>query len=396
MKGRVIQRSRIQRDSWTVIVDLGRKPDGRRNQVSRAFRGTKKQAEAKLAEILHSYENGSYIAPSQTTTGDLLTRWLRDGAKPTVSAKTYERYAEIVEKNIVPALGSIPLLRLQPLHIQQFYSDALSYGRKDGSGGLSRQTVLHYHRVLHKALRQAVRWQMLSRNPADAVDAPSPERKQVSTLTDDSTAALLGKLSNERLCLPVLIAALTGMRRGEILALRWQDVYLACEKPYLVVARTLEQTRDAVRFKYPKSQKSSRRISLPEMLADALRSHREEQKRNAAILGDAYIDTDLICCLADGSIWKPNTFASTYCRRMKALGVRIRFHDLRHTHASQLLQLNIHPKIVSERLGHSTIKLTLDTYSHVLPSMQDEAAVAANAAIEKAIGRLASATASAL
>jgi integrase len=252
---------------------------------------------------------------------------------------------------------------------------------------LSAQTVLHHHRVLRQALHQAVRWQLLMRNPADAVDPPRPRRREMQALDDDQIAQLLDAAKGGNHFMPVLIAVTTGLRRGEILALRWQDVDL--NKGTLAVRQSLEQTkRFGLRFKEAKTQRSRRVVALPSLLVDALRKHRREQAKHRWALGAAYQDHGLVCPADDGAPQSPDALSAAFPHLVSRAGVpRVRFHDQRYTHATQLLNEGIHPKVVSERLGHSNIGITLDTYSHVLPGMQEEAAQRVDAALRAALGK---------
>ncbi len=313
-----------------------------------------------------------------------LKKWLEDYAKPKVSAKTYERYVQIVNNGLAPTLGLVMLPKLSPLQIQSCYSAALTSGRKDGrEGGLSAQTVLHHHRVLHEALRQAMKWQLLARNPADAVEPPRPRRMEMRALTETETVWLLEAAEGTRLYLPILLAVTTGMRRGEILALRWKAVDLAGGR--LSVSQSLEETRGVLRSKQPKTAQGRRMITLPPITTEALLAHQAAQTKERGLLGEGYKQFDLVLAREDGSIWKPESFTALYFNFVRRIGLQVRFHDLRHTHASQLLRAGISPKVVSERLGHSTIGITLDVCSHVLPGMQEEAATKVEAALRKAM-----------
>jgi integrase len=335
--------------------------------------GTKKDAQNELTKLLHSLQTGTYVEPTKLTVGEYLRRWLADYAKTNVSPKTYERYEEIARLHLIPGLGHFVLTKLQPLHIQALYSAMLQHGRKGGSGGLSAQTVLHHHRVLREALQQAIRWQLLVRNPSDAVEPPRVPGREFRPLDEAQTARLVEAARGSRLFMPTLLAVATGMRRGEVLALRWCDVDFAANA--LAVCRSLEETREGLSFKQPKTQRGRRRVTLPGFAVDALRRHRTEQAAERLKLGPAYEDNELVCPCPDGRPWVPGSFSAgfiAFCRRRGF--ERLRFHDLRHGHATQLLQEGIHPKVVSERLGHSTIGITLDTYSHVMPGIQEEAA----------------------
>lgn len=369
------------RHSWALVVELDAGPDGKRRQKWETVRGTKKKAEERLAEILHSLNVGTYVEPSKLTVAAYLEKWL-ETVKLNVRGKTFERYQEIVGRHLSQALGKILLSKLTPLHVQQYYATAIQSGRLDGKGGLSAQTVLHHHRILRESLHQAVRWQILVRNPADAVEPPTPTRQEMRALSESETAWLLEASSGARLHLPILLAVTTGLRRGELLAHRWSDIDF--ENGRLAVRRSVEETREGLRLKEPKTAKGKRLISLPPLAMDSIREHRSTQLVEKKKLGSLYRDNGLVLCAPDGEIWKPESFTALYFNFTRRIGLKLRFHDLRHTHASQLLRAGISAKVVSERLGHSSVGITLDVYSHVLPGMQEEAADRIDAALRKA------------
>jgi integrase len=367
-----------------VVLDLGRDANGKRRQKWHAVRGAKRDAQRELARLLNEINVGAYIEPARMAVGDYLDQWLADYAKPKVAPKTYERYKEMIETHIKPALGSYVLPKLAPLHIQAFYSRALLKGRKDGRGGLSAQTVVHFHRVLHRAFDQAVKWQLLARNPTDAVEPPSAHGREMRALDENETALLLRLVEKTRLQMPVMLAVTTGLRRGEILGLRRSNVDLV--EGHLTVVQSLEQTKEGLRLKAPKTHRSRRSIPLLAITIDALRSHRAKQAEERLAIGPAYCDQDLVCPGSGGAPWPPGTFSKMFGALVRRSGIRpFRFHDLRHSHASHLLRIGVHPKIVSERLGHSTVGITLNTYSHVLPGMQQDAARLPDAALAVAI-----------
>jgi len=380
MRGHIKKRGK---DTWSLVVPTGlAKP----KQKWFTVRGTKKAAEAELSRLLNEVSTGGFVAAPNMRVDAYLDRWLADYAKPNVAAKTYERYQEIVDGNIKPALGSIQLSKLKPMAIQSFYSDSLASGRKDRKGGLSPRSVLHFHRVLHKAMAQAVKWQLLSRNPVDAVEAPRPERREMRALDPKETAELLRKLEGTNLRVPVLVLASTGLRRGELLALKWKEVDL--DRATLVVSSALEETKaGGVRFKQPKTGRSRRKVALPSLTVEALRAHKLEQTAARLKLGPAYANNDLVFSEPDGSVWAPDTFSSLFATFISRSDLKhVRLHDMRHSHASQLLLADIHPKVVSERLGHSSIAITMDTYSHLLPGMQEDAATKIDASMRAAFG----------
>ena len=383
MKGHIRQRSNR---SWAVVIDLGRDASGKRHQKWHTIHGTKKDAQRELTRLLHQLDTGTYVHPSKMTVAEYLERWLKDYAQPNVAAKTFERYAEIARKHLIPHLGHFSLAKLHPLHIQEYYSYALEQGRRDNKGGLSPQTVLHHHRLLRGALHQAVRWQLVVRNAADAVQPPRPRHKEVRALDDGETAKLLETAKSTRLHMPVLLALTTGLRRGEILALRWADLDL--DAGSLAVRRSLQQTAGGLSFKEPKSAHSRRVVALPAITIDALKRHRSAQAQEKLRAGASYTDGDLVYPMEDGRPWQPSSLTHSFVALVRKVGISgFRFHDLRHSHATQLLRQGVHPKIVSERLGHSTVGLTLDVYSHVLPSMQAEAAALMDRALRSAISK---------
>ena len=382
MRGHIRQRGK---NSWAVVLDVGLKPDGSRNVKWHSIKGTREDAERERVRLLHELNIGAYVEPANETVAAFLKRWLDDYARLKVSAKTFERYEEIVEKHLIPALGHYKLNKLRAPHIQGSYTKALTSGRRDGEGGLSPQTVLHHHRLLRAALNRAVRWGVIALNPADAVEAPRPARKETRVLDESDSAKLLQAVQGTRFYSPVLLALTTGMRRGEVLGLRWADI--DWEAGTLAVQQTLEQTRTGLRFKQPKTPKSRRRVPLTSMALDALKSQRTAQVASRLALGNLYQDHDLVFPAPDGLPWKPGSFSAAFIKLAAAAGLpKLRFHDLRHSHATQLLRLGIHPKIVSERLGHATTGITLDLYSHVVPGMQEDAVAKVDKTLRLALG----------
>jgi len=301
-----------------------------------------------------------------------------------VSAKTCSRYEEIIKKHLIPSLGHIPIQKLHPVNIQNYYAEKLKNGKIRGEGGLAPRSVLHQHRLLRAALQHAVKWMLIVRNPADAVSPPRPDYKEMKTLNAKETVTLLQKARNSRVYIPVLLAVTTGMRRGEIIALQWKDVDL--DKETITVRRTLERIKGGYQFKHPKTRKSRRQISLTPSAAAELRAHKQKQNEDKLHLGAAYNDQDLVCAWPDGTLVKPDFVSREFKKILQKIGLPIvRFHDLRHSHATLMMIQGVHPKIVSERLGHSTIRITMDTYSHVVPGLQKEAASQFDAALENAV-----------
>jgi integrase len=327
--------------------------------------------------------------PERCSVKQWLEQWL-ETVRTEVSPKTHERYGEIVRNFLIPALGNYALTKLVPSHIQKAYNEWATGGRLDGKpGGLAPQTRRHIHRILRTALARAAEQQLLARNPADVFKKrlPKVERRELVTLTADQSAQLLEAIAHSRVYWPVLLALSTGMRRGEILAVRWKNVDL--ELGTLRVVESLEQTKTSIRFKAPKSGRH-RAITLPGYAVEELRRLKREQAEALLALGVRQTSNTLLCCRSDGEPHQPLSLTYEFARFMGRMKdqPRVRFHDLRHSHATQLLASGVHPKIASERLGHASVGITLDLYSHVTDTMQGEAAAKLDSAMQVAKSRL--------
>jgi integrase len=389
MKGHVRERGK---GNWYAVLEDHDAVTGKRKRKWQRLQAKgKREAETECANLITARSNGTYIAPAKTTVEQFLGRWL-DDIKARVSPKTYERYAEIVHKNIVPLLGKLTLTKLGPLDISGAYAKALASGRRprstasiDAVGGLSPRTVHHLHRVFKQALQQAVKWQVLHRNPAAAVDPPKVERKAMQTYSIAEMAELMGGFRQTTMFMPLLLAGLCGMRRGEIAALRWRNVDLGSAQ--LAVSESAEQTRAGLRYKPPKSGRA-RTVALSATMVEELRAHRLQQAQDLLRVGVRLTDDTFVCTHADGQPLLPMYITQCWARTIaKTRLAHLRFHDLRHTHATHLLKSDVHPKIASERLGHSKVGITLDLYSHVLPGMQEDAAARVDSALREAIGK---------
>jgi integrase len=367
---------------------LGTDPaTGKRRVVTTTVRGDSKAAGKELRRLLHSIDNNTHVDPSRITVSQWLETWLAS-VKPNVSPKSHERYAQLVLGFLTPELGNYPLVKLSPVNILAAYTKWNTEGRLDGKpGGPAPRTRRHIHHLLRTALAHAVELQMLARNPTDALKRklPKVERRMMKILDTQQSDALLRGLKHSRVYWPCLLALSTGMRRGEILALRWKNVDL--DRGVLQVVESLEQTKEfGVRAKETKTGKA-RSVTLPRFAIDELRRLRREQAEELLRLGVRQTGETLVCGRADGEPHQPRSLTHEFAvliARLKDVP-RVRFHDLRHTHATALLRAGIHPKIAQERLGHSTITTTLDLYSHVTDSMQKDAADRLDAAFRSAI-----------
>lgn len=372
MPGSITKRTK---NSWSVVLDLGRDPlTGRRRQLRRAIKGTKRDAEALLVQLLHQRDLGIDQPPGKLSVGEYLQQWLRDYAKVNTAPATYAMYQTMVLTHALPALGTLPLTKLRPQHLQQLYNGLLDHGRRDGKGGLSPKSVLHLHRILREALNHAVQWQFLANNPADATRPPRPARYEIPALGPEVIQRLLGAAAKTRHRTIIYLAVMTGLRRGELLGLRWADVDL--DRGTLSVRRALQRlTGEGITYRAPKTQSSNRSVALSPDTIETLRRHRKDQLEERLSLGPAYQDQGLVFTTPLGTPIDPANLRRAWSGIVTRAGVEpLRFHDLRHAHATLLLLQGIHPKIVSERLGHSSVRITLDTYSHVLPGLQAQAA----------------------
>jgi len=315
------------------------------------------------------------VKSGKLTVGEFLRQWLRDYAAANVRPRTLERYESIIETHLIPAWGNVPLSQLQPAQIQACYTKSLNK-RLDGKpGNLTGKTVLQHHRVLNQALNHAVKWGFVSRNVAQAVDPPRPITREMRTLDNEGVRAFLEAARDTEYYALFHLAIYTGLRRSEILGLRWRDISL--ELASLSVVQTMQSLPGGkIVFLEPKTAKGRRSVALSPAAVLVLREQRERHQTLRTIAGVILSEDDLIFSLPDGSPIKPDTVSKVFLKIVRKANLNhVRLHDLRHTHATLMLQQGVHPKIVQERLGHATIAVTLDTYSHVLPGMQEAAAL---------------------
>jgi integrase len=355
--------SRRKSGGWTAQYTV-HTPEGRKRRT--LYGKTRQDVAAKLTRALSDRENGLDFDAGSLTVGEHLERWLMGSVKGAVRQGTFQRYEQLVRLHIAPALGRLKLKALTPVRVQGLYQNRLD-------SGLSPATVQKIHVVLHRALEQAVVWSLVQRNAADAVEAPRPTPKEIQPLDSQQVKALLEATQGNPLEALYALAVSTGLRQGELLALRWDDVDL--EGGLVRVRRTLLRNRGHLLVGEPKTKKSRRTVRLTGTTIAALRAHLARQVDWMERLGDLYEDNGLVFTTERGTLINPtNLRKRSFIPLLQRAGLaQIRFHDLRHTCATLLLSANVNPKIVSEMLGHATIAITLDTYSHVLPTMQEGA-----------------------
>jgi integrase len=370
MRGHVLKRG----TKWSFVVDVGRTEEGRRKQRWQSGFATKRDAQDALTETLSRLKGGNDVAPSKVTVAAFMRQWLA-GLPATVRPSTVEGYRNLAEGHIIPRLGPLALQKVTPAHLNAFYADLLAKGRKNGKGGLSPRTVFYAHATIRKALAEALKHQLVLRNVADLATPPrQSEGTEMRVWTAAELRLFLDHIAADRLVGAYTLAATSGMRRGEVLGLRWRDLDL--DGARLSVTQTVISVNYAVMTSAPKTARGRRSVALDPTTVEALKAHRTRQlaERVALGIGRPAAD-DLVFSNPDASPVNPAQFSDRFDRLVKAAGVpRIRFHDLRHTHATLALLAGIPAKVVSDRLGHSTVAITLDTYSHVLPALQEDAA----------------------
>jgi integrase len=372
MRGSIRQKGK---NSWQLQVYTGPGSDGKPRRHFETVRGKKGDAQRRLREVLSSLDNGTYMKPSKTTLGEYLERWLNAYAMSNLSPRGYERYRDIIRAHFKPAIGNLLLNHLQVEHLQSCYANWLKQG-------LSAGTVRYHHAVIHKALQDAVEWRLLVRNVADAVKPPPKQSPDMQTWNEYELARFLDAARDSQYYELFYLDLFTGMRRSELLALRWQDIDFILGQVY--VNRGLHQLKDgSYVFTPPKSAKSRRTIALTPSTILVLREYYRKKQFDAPLMGKQVADRDLVFGTPEGKPLRPNTITRAWTMLAAKADVKpIRLHDARHTHASLMLKQGIHPKIVQERLGHSSIQITLDTYSHVAPGLQEAAAQSFDALVQ--------------
>lgn len=353
---------------WAASISLA---DGKR----KTFYGkTRKEVQEKLKVALYEQQQGTLLTGPQQTVEQFLKQWLED-RRAAIRIRSYERYEELSRLHIIPALGRHQLQKLTAQQVQAFYTKKLQEG-------LSPTTVSGLHALLHKALDDAVRLGAIARNVCDAVSPPRRAHYEIQPLSTEQAQQLLATVDGHPLEALFVLALTTGMRRGEVLALKWQDVNFAQGTLYV---RRIFTRRPGNRYieAEPKTDKSRSSIALAPMVVDRLTQHRVRQLEAKQRAGADWQERDLVFCTSVGTPLNPNKVLDRFKAVLKRADLpEIRFHDLRHSAATMLLSMEVHPKVVQELLGHNQISMTMDIYSHVLPTMQRDAAGKLNDALQ--------------
>jgi integrase len=365
--------------SWEIKFDLGTDPvTGKRETRYHSFKGTKRQAEAELTRLTAEAQRGSYVEATTETVGAFMDRWSRDWATANVSPKTLERYNELI-RNQVRHIGSRPMQKLRPVDLNELYAKLLH-------AGLAPRTVGHVHRLLHRAFSLAMTWDVVQKNVASSVRPPRVPEEEIEIIREDNIKAVLQKLRGRPLYPITTLALATGLRRGELLALRWQDIDLDCGT--VRVERSLEETQaGGLRFKAPKTKQGRRSITIPPSIIAELRAHRKDQQEHRLAIGAGKAPADALVFPAwNGSPRSPNALSKEWRAAMIEAEMKVSLHALRHTHASSLIAAGVDILTISRRLGHASPSITLDVYGHLFKNTDDRAAVVIEALFGKVRG----------
>ncbi len=350
-----------------ISVDIGKDHTGKRKQKFKGGFKTKKEAEKACAELITQIENEQYIEPSKIRLKDFILEFMEEHEKQTIRPTTYRTQINIIRKHIIPNLGHYELQKLTSMIIQKFYN-------QKAKEGYSGSYIKHMHAILCKTLRTAHEWEVVNKNVTTLVRSPRIERKEVQTWTIDEAKRFLSVVQNRRLYIAYVLAIFTGMRKGEILGLQWKDIDLETKR--ISVRRTLiKDDNGKLTFDDTKTFGSKRLISLSDFVVSSLKKRKAQLNEMKSRLGKGFQDFDLVVCNNVGTPLDLGDLNRDLNYVIEKYDFpKIKFHALRHTHATLLLLLGENPKVVAERLGHSSISITMDTYSHVTPTMQQQAA----------------------
>jgi len=361
---------------WQGSILIGYDLETGRPKRKYFYGRTRKEVQEKINEVALKVQAGTYREPSKLTVAEWFTTWLNDYMKPSLRPTTWESYRYQVEGHIIPALGHLRLPQLQTAHIQRLYNDKLKGGRLDGKpGGLSPKSVKYIHTVIHSALEQARKEGMITINPAGAVKLPKQEQPEIKYLTVAEAAIFLATAKDSKHFAAYFLALNTGMRRGEILGLRWRDLDLAAGQ--LTINQGLVRvTGKGLIFQEPKTALSKRVINLAPPVVQVLKEHKKKQAEYRLMAGGAYDEKGLDLVFANelGEPICPRAFTRVFERLIKKAGLDVTFHGLRHTFATLALESGVDVKTIQETLGHHSSAFTMDVYSRVTAKMKREAA----------------------
>jgi integrase len=383
MSGRGHIRRRGTR-SWELKFDLDTDPlTGARITRYHSFKGTKREAEAELVRLKASADRGDYVAASKTTLSQFIDRW-ETWAEAQVSAKTLERYRELALHHVRPHLGAAQLQKLRTVNFVELYGRLQR--AKPGGAGLAPRTVGHVHRLLHRLFSDATKWGIVASNPVAMADPPRVQPTEITILTAEQIKIVLDALRGRPLYPVAVVALATGIRRGELVGLRWHDVDL--DGGLIRIERSLEQTNAGLAFKPPKTKAGRRTVTIPPAITAELRSHWciQQEHRLALGVGRAGPD-DLVFARPDTAPWPPDSLTTAWQKAVVSLKLpQVTLHALRHTHVSQLIAAGLDVVTVSRRIGHSNPTVTLNVYAHLFGNTDQRAATVVETALAGILG----------
>ena len=370
MRGHITKRGR---NSYSIVLNLGQDPvTGKYRQQWVSIKGNKKDAEMKLSELLNQLDSRTFVKPGKVTVAEYLQEWLTNYAELNCSPKTIESHRQLINSHLIAELGSIKLVELEARNLQSMYA-------KKKDSGLSARTVRYLYNLMSQVLGYAMKQGILSRNVAQNTEPPRIEHKEMNTVRPEQIGAFLEAASKTPHYALFYLLLHTGLRRGEALALKWKHVDMGLAslgiQAYLSVTQSLGKINGKTYVKEPKTSSGKRRVALSPSSILVLQQHKTEQRRLFASLGNTLTDDDYVFCHYDRTPLDPSTISHTFAKVLYKAGLPpMPLHGLRHSHATLLLQAGTHPRVVMERLGHSSIRVTLDTYSHVVGGLQELAA----------------------
>lgn len=348
---------------WAGAVSLGYV--GGKLKRKAVYGRTRKAVQDRMTRLLNDQQTGLPVVGEKQRVGDFLADWLENWVRPSVKPKTFSSYSDTVRLHLVPSLGRIVLAKLTPQHVQAMMNDRLA-------SGLSPRTVSYIRSVLSIALARAVKLGLVHRNVVALVDRPNVARHEVRPLTVEQSRALLAAAQDHRLGALFSVALALGFRKGEGLGLRWQDVDF--DAGTIAISGALQRIGGSLVRTETKNNASRRMLSVPTVAMKALREHRVRQMEERLAAGERWRDSGLVFTTTIGTPLDPRNVLRHFSRVLSAAGIaHVRFHDLRHSCATLLLAQGVPARVVQDILGHSAIRVTMDTYAHVMPSMREDA-----------------------
>jgi integrase len=372
---------RRDENSWELKFDAGVNPlTGERKTRYHSFKGTKRDAKIELARLITQHEAGQSVDPSKTTVAEFLRRW-DDWAGAHLSLKTLERHRTAIRHNITPHIGALPIQKLRPVHLVELYRKLQQSGGQN-KRPLAPRSIAYVHHLLHRALGHAVVWNVISQNVATVVSPPPAPDAEITILNPQQIGTVLAHL-NGRTLRPIVSFLLgTGARRGEVLALRWQDIDF--DKATVRIERAVEQTKAGLRIKAPKTKAGKRTIAISPWLLAELRAHHTRQQELRLKLGmGRAAGADLVFARWDCEMRAPHWLSQKFAQAMAELRIDCKLHGLRHTHVSQLIAAGLDVLTISRRIGHASPAITLNVYGHLFSNTDAKAAEIIEAAFGK-------------